>query len=147
MKSNADYTSNALDPSFPDGLDVEVMKRSALEAAHMKAYLPSHLEHATPFIYQNPALFKLNSVQAVKNNSHMRWTVDEVDDFSFVTSIYERLYSKNPKFNTSDILNLLELEPELQNINSHISRNEGFKINLENDEKFLPKGLKNNGEI
>ena len=72
----------------------------------------------------------------------MRWTVDEVDDFSFVTSIYERLYSKNPKFNTSDILNLLELEPELQNINSHISRNEGFKISLENDEKFLSKRIK-----
>ena len=103
------------------------MKRSALEAAHMKAYLPSHLEHATPFVYQNPALFKLNSVQAVKNNSHMRWTVDEVDDLALLL-LFMSVCIQNPKFNTSDILNLLELEPELQNINSHISRNEGFKI-------------------
>ena len=139
-KSAADYTSNALDPTFPDGLDVEVMKRTALEAAHKNAYLPSHLEHATPFIYQNPALFKLHSVQAKENNSHMRWTVDEVDDFHFVSAIYQNLYLKNPNFKTSDIYNLLELKPELQVVNSHIGRNEGFKKSLEDDKKFLSRG-------
>lgn len=139
-KSNADYTSNALDPTFPDGLDVEVMTRAALEAAHKNAYLPSHLEHATPFIYKNTALFKLHSVQATINNSHMRWTVDEVDDFRFVSNIYEHLYPKNPDFKTSDILNLLESRPKLQSVNSHIGRNEGFKKSLEDDKKFLSRG-------
>ena len=137
LSSEADYTSNALNPTFPDGLDVEVFKKSALQIAKVEAYLPSHLEHATPFIYHNPERFILNSYVSSDNLGHLRWTVDEVEDFDFVTKVYEQLYSKNKFFSMKDILELLQQKPELLEVNSHINRNEGYEKSLKNDKKYL----------
>ncbi|MCA2770972.1 MAG: glycosyltransferase family protein, partial [Microcystis sp. M122S2] len=48
-----DYCSNTLNPTFPDGMDVEVMKFSALEEAWHNAIKISDKEHVTPFIWSN----------------------------------------------------------------------------------------------
>ena len=78
----------------------------------------------------------------------MRWTVDEEEDFLFITKIYENLYYKNHQFTMQDILNLLEKKPGLQNINRKYMRNEGFAKSLIADQAFLRKeGNKYGGDI
>jgi spore coat polysaccharide biosynthesis protein SpsF len=124
--SEADYTSTALNPTYPDGLDVEVIRFSALERAWRETDSPSTREHVTPYIYHHPELFRLKSVEQLENMSDLRWTVDEPADFVFVERVYGELYPVNPFFAMSDVLVLLEKRPELLKINTQFKRNEGY---------------------
>ncbi len=127
---NYDYASNTLTPTFPDGLDVEVMKFSALEAAAREAKTPSEREHVTLFLKNRPTRFKLGNLKAPKDFSALRWTVDEAADFEFVKRVYEELYEKNPYFGTEAILALLEKDSAIQKINQNFERDEGLKKSL-----------------
>lgn len=122
-----DYASNALRPTWPDGLDVEVMTFAALRTAWERGTTTFDREHVTPFIHRNPALFRLGSYEAAIDRSVLRWTVDEPADFAFVNRVYEALYPLDPQFDTAAILALLERDPALGTLNTGIERNAGMK--------------------
>jgi spore coat polysaccharide biosynthesis protein SpsF len=126
LEGGYDYASNTIEPSWPDGLDVEVMKFAALESAWREADALVEREHVTPFIIRRPERFRLGSMRAEPDLSHLRWTVDEPSDYAFVGHIYDALYPDNPAFTTRDILRLLGERPELSAINHGIQRNEGL---------------------
>lgn len=128
-----DYASNAVESTFPDGLDVEVFRFSCLELAWQSANLPSEREHVTPFIHQQPNRFKIGHYKNSSDLSHLRWTVDEPKDFELVSMIYEALYPANPNFSTQDILRLLDERPELAYWNTMHQRNEGYQKSLAAD--------------
>ncbi|MCJ8319998.1 MAG: glycosyltransferase family protein [Colwellia sp.] len=124
--SDCDYTSNVEPPTLPDGLDVEVFTFKALERTWLEGIKPSEREHVTSFIRTNTHLFKCQNFTYKRDLSQLRWTVDEVEDFEFVSQIYQNLYPKNNNFNLNNILDLLEKKPELSAINQEFSRNEGL---------------------
>lgn len=126
-----DYVSTALRPTWPDGLDVEVVAYPALETAWREAQSPVEREHVTYFIRTRPERFYLGSVDNAFDLSAMRWTVDEPADFEFVRQVYEALYPTNPAFTTAEILKLLQKRPELMQINQGIDRNEGLRRSIE----------------
>jgi spore coat polysaccharide biosynthesis protein SpsF len=133
LQGDFDYVSNAIEPTFPDGLDTEVFRYTCLKQAWQEATLPSEREHVTPFIYSNPTRFKIGHYKNARDLSHLRWTVDEELDFQLVEIIYNSLYQKNPEFSTQDILDLLKTHPELMYYNTDIKRNEGYKKSLEDN--------------
>jgi len=139
LSGDFDYTSNVLPPSFPDGLDVEVMKFSALETAYKEAVLPSHREHVTMFINRNPKRFKLGNFKNTEDLSQLRWTVDEKEDLEFVRYIYKGLYEKNNRFLLQDILGFLRSNPNLNSLNKKYQRNTGLIKSLQKDREFLQK--------
>jgi len=126
-----DYVSTALRPTWPDGLDAEVMTFAALDATWREANTPVEREHVTPFIISRPERFHRDSVESPVDLSELRWTVDEPRDFEFVTRVYEALYPSNAAFATEDVLALLRREPELMDINEGIERNEGLRLSIE----------------
>lgn len=136
LRESHDYSSSAIDLTFPDGLDAEIMRFACLEQAWREAGLPSEREHVTLFIYRRPERYRIGSYKGVCDFSHYRWTVDEPQDFEFVTRIYERLYSENRVFGMDDILALLESDPALAVINAGIERNVGLKKSIEKDMQF-----------
>ncbi len=118
-----DYVSNTVRRTYPHGLDVEVFGAAALAAAAREAHLPSDREHVTRFFYTHPRRFRSGMLLHGVDLSHLRWTVDEPEDFVFVEQIYRELYPRNPAFTTADVLRLLEQRPELLRINArHIHR-------------------------
>lgn len=135
LMTEADYTSNFTPPSFPDGIDVEVIKFSVLEHAWKNAVLKSEREHVTPFIRREDQTFKLENLKNNEDLSELRWTVDEPEDFNFVEIVYKELYEDNKDFLMNDILCLLNSKPELNNINSGFIRNEGYLKSLDEDKK------------
>lgn len=139
LSGGFDYTSNALEPTFPDGLDAEVFRFSCLERAWSEARLPSQREHVTPFIYGQPEVFKIGSYKGTADLSFLRWTVDEILDFELVTRVYEALYPADPNFTTADILSFLEQNPELKTVNKAYRRNEGFQKSLARDASVSKK--------
>ena len=128
-----DYTSNTVEPTYPDGLDVEIFRLSCLERAWKEASLPSQREHVTLFFHQHSELFNIGSMKNTVNLSKLRWTVDELEDFELVNKIYEQLYPNNNSFSTCEILNYLNSNEVVKNINSHFNRNEGLKKSLQQE--------------
>ncbi len=133
LQGDVDYVSNALNPSFPDGLDVECVRFTALEQAWREADLPSEREHVTPFIHTRPQRYRLREVRHTPDLSHLRWTVDEPADFVIVSQVFEHLYAKRPDFSMNDVLELLRLQPGLTSLNSQLVRNEGYLKSLADD--------------
>ena len=128
-----DYASNTVEPTYPDGLDVEVFRYSCLKEAWEEASLPSQREHVTLVIHQHPKRYKIGSYKNRIDLSSLRWTVDKPSDFEFVTKIYEALYPLNSGFTTQDILAFLDEHPGVKTHNIHFQRNEGLRKSLRED--------------
>lgn len=135
-----DYTSNTLEETFPDGLDIEVMKFDALAKAANEASLPSDREHVTPYIKTHPELFKLHSVLSDIDRGTMRWTLDEPRDLDFIKAVYKELYSDTRLFTTDEILQYLSENPQVAQLNSGILRNEGYLKSLKKDKNATGTG-------
>jgi spore coat polysaccharide biosynthesis protein SpsF len=121
LNSKIDYASNGLVRTYPRGLDVEAFRVSALVQTWQQAKKPYERTHVTPYIYENPLIFKLLSVCDSSDYSNYRWTVDTHEDLEFVRRIYERLDDKI-SFSWHDVLAICEKEPALRAINSHIKQ-------------------------
>lgn len=132
-----DYVSNAIEPTYPDGLDAEIFNYNSLCLAWSEAKLPSEREHVTPFIREHSQRFKIGSYKGETDLSSLRWTVDEQRDFTLIEKIYSMLYPSNPAFSTKDILVLLKENPELLMMNVDIIRNEGLLKSFQHDKEFI----------
>ena len=139
LKSYCDYASNCRPPTLPDGLDAEIFSFNVLKTTWQNAKGPYELEHVVPFIIRHPERFKIVNLKYPTDLSHLRWTVDEADDFTLVKQIYGALYPKQPAFATKDIVGFLERNPSLKYMNIHHKRNSGAEKAIE-VEKELKKG-------
>lgn len=130
LQNNLDYTNNVVIPTYPDGLDASIMTEKTLKTVWMHAKTKAQKEHVTLYINDNKQDFKIGEVFNDIDLSHLRWTVDEPEDFELINKIYKDLYPNNPNFLTNDILNLLKEKPNLIKINNMLIRNEGLAISL-----------------
>jgi spore coat polysaccharide biosynthesis protein SpsF len=121
LDARPDYASNCLERTYPRGLDTEVMTLAALERAWLQAGEPYQRAHVTPYLHQNPGLFKLLSVTDDRDHSHYRWTVDTPEDLAFVREVYARLGNAD-SIAWADVLALLEREPALTELNRAIQQ-------------------------
>jgi len=113
---------------FPDGLDAECFKFSALEKAWLNAKKISDKEHVTPYIWKRKNEFKIGVLKAKKDYSNQRWTLDTKEDFKFIKIIYKNLYQKNKNFCMDDIINFLDKNPKLYEINKMNVGKEKYSI-------------------
>lgn len=130
-----DYASNTINPTYPDGLDCEVMTFSSLQRAWQEAKMRSEREHVTPYIYKHPELFTLLNVTNSEDLSSFRLTLDQEEDYKLIEWIYLNLYKENNLFLMDEILDLLKRHPEKSGINLAIKRNEGLFKSVKNDER------------
>jgi len=115
-----------LSGEFPDGLDCTVFSFQAIEKAWHEAKLASEREHVGPYIEKNPQLFKGGGLSKYHGLSHMRWTLDEPRDYDFLKEVFNQLDNQKTLFTVEDVLRLLTAQPELQELNQSIVRNEGY---------------------
>jgi spore coat polysaccharide biosynthesis protein SpsF len=118
-----DYVSNAHPPSYPDGLDMEIMHLSTLETAWKHSVDPIEREHTTTYIWQNPDIFRIGNVlMPGGKNLFMteRWTLDYPEDFEFTKTVYENLYKNEQIFLMDEILQFLSKRSDVKKINSHL---------------------------
>jgi spore coat polysaccharide biosynthesis protein SpsF len=119
LESRPDYASNALERTYPRGLDTEVFSFDVLARAWSEARKSYEREHVTPYIYERPEIFKILSVKGDDDLSTHRWTVDTPEDLELVRAIYTRLGNK-PDFSWRDVLAAVEREPELMELNRQV---------------------------
>lgn len=133
LEGGYDYSSNCHIPSYPDGLDAEILTYQSLKTIYQQAQTPAEHEHVTYYVHQHKAEFNIGLLSRTPSLAQLRWTVDEPADFELVKHIYEHLYPLNPNFSTNDILSLIEREPELATLNTQHQRNEGLARSLEKE--------------
>lgn len=133
ISGDYDYASNVEPPTFPDGLDTEVVKFEVLEKVWSSAILKSDREHVTTFIRNSQTMFNKANLRNEIDLSDLRWTLDENEDYEFIKLIYESLYPIKPAFFKNDVIEYLKMNPEISEINSKFFRNEGLLKSLEND--------------
>jgi spore coat polysaccharide biosynthesis protein SpsF len=133
LRGGYEYTGNVNPPTFPDGIDVEVVAIRALETAWCEAHRASQREHVTLMLREHPERFSIGNLVHTPDLSALRWTVDEPSDLEFVRRIYGALYVANPMFGMDDVLRVLEKHPELNLVNQGIGRDEGLAKSLRED--------------
>lgn len=128
-----DYTSNILGiETYPDGLDVEVIKFDVLKQTWKESYLLSHREHVTQYIIHNNSYKKSGVINSI-NYGNERWTLDTRDDYKLLENIYQGLYVKKQDFSFEDVLDYLKEHEELRKLNQGTLRNEGLRKSQIND--------------
>jgi spore coat polysaccharide biosynthesis protein SpsF (cytidylyltransferase family) len=135
-QGNFDYVSNWLNPTFPEGMSVEVFTFDSLRTAWNNANLKSEREHVTPYIWKNPEKFFLGEYTNYKNQSEFRVAVDYPEDLILIKKLYRVLYGSKPYFGISDIVKVLEQNPNWARINSKYQRLEGYKLSLKEDKSL-----------
>jgi glutamate-1-semialdehyde 2,1-aminomutase len=118
-----DYLSNTQPVTFPDGMDVEVMLFNSIERANNESNSEFDREHVTPYI-RNSNSFSRSSIQYDEDLSDQRWSVDEPEDLTVVTNVFEH-FSPDIYFDWKRVLELRQLQPKLFQENLHIINNEG----------------------
>ena len=118
-----DLLLNYIPRTYPHGFDFEIFTANALENSRNNVYNKYDDENLFLSTFMNPVHQMIKSKNLVhykmKNsvdNSNIRLTLDHLDDLKLISSIYQKLYKRNPNFTSSDILNLLKLEPQLMDI-------------------------------
>jgi spore coat polysaccharide biosynthesis protein SpsF len=126
INSGADYSANTINPTFPDGLDVECVKPEILQK--LEGLNPDSLEreHVTYGLYTRKNFCSINSIEQTENLSGHRWTVDVPEDLDFVRKIYSYFPGNLEEFGQYDILRILELNPSLSRTNLDLERNSGL---------------------
>lgn len=132
-ESEADYVSNTLVRSFPDGLDVEVFSRAALDRADREAEHPFLRAHVTPYIHGRLADrlpcgdFSRDQLVNETDFSHLRWTLDEPEDLEFFRQLVPRLPEN---FHWQEAVAEMTRHPDLFWINRAHRLNEGTARDL-----------------
>lgn len=133
-RDSCDFISNLHPATYPDGNDVEVMPMPVLERTWKEARQPHEREHTTPYIWDNPELFRIGNVEwesGLDYSMSHRWTIDYREDYEFIKKVYEHLYPRNPIFGMMDILRLLEDRPDIARINSRYAGVNWYRSHLE----------------
>jgi len=113
-----DYVSNLHPATWPDGNDVEVMTRDALERAWRESTRPIDREHTTPYLWSNPDLFQIGNVTwetGLDYSNRVRLTIDYPEDYQLIAAIFDEL---GPACRLDQILELLAARPELAALNA-----------------------------
>ncbi len=121
-----DYFSNVDPPTYPDGLDVEVVTLSALKKAQLEVVDDYDKEHVTSFI-RNSDFFLKGVLQSEKDFSGLRWTVDEPEDFEVVSNVFNH-FKPFLNFSWQAVIELNQIQPELFSANLKFVRNSGATI-------------------
>jgi len=119
--NNADYSFSESREGLINGMGAEVINFSTLQNIAKLSKNKSEREHVTLYIIKNPENFNVKSLKVSLRRPNYRVTVDTKDDLKLVREIFRRL--PDPTF--EEVVRLLDSNPNLANINSHVKQKLG----------------------
>jgi spore coat polysaccharide biosynthesis protein SpsF (cytidylyltransferase family) len=114
LEPGVDYASNVLVRTFPVGLDVEALTRTALERVAQTAESEEAREHVTWHIRaEEPGAYVRRSVEDEVDNSDLRWTLDTAADLVRLRRIVEDLDLVRRPLPYLEVVDAVRARPEL----------------------------------
>jgi spore coat polysaccharide biosynthesis protein SpsF (cytidylyltransferase family) len=126
-----DYMSNALEQTFPDGLDLEIVNTEAFFKLQALDISLEEREHVTLGLYRRNHLFKISPYLSDINLGSERWTLDYPEDLNFVSRVYDVFKGRETEFNFKEVINLLAETPEIRNELTNDLRNIALRQSFE----------------
>ena len=113
---NEDYDATLV-WNIVDGAEFEIYSISTVQKINQKASLHEK-EHFSLYIRNNPSQFKINRILPPEEliREDIRLTVDNPEDLIFCREIYRMLKEKNISMSLSNILKLLDENPNMIDI-------------------------------
>lgn len=96
-----DYLSNTIKRTYPDGLDVEIFTRKALNKTFFNTKKKYDCEHVTPYMKRN---LVCKNYSNKKDYSKYRWTLDTIRDYKKIRKMFED-HGVKINYNWKKILN------------------------------------------
>tara|TARA_Y100001970_G_scaffold294347_1_gene451143 strand:- start:1023 stop:3062 length:2040 start_codon:yes stop_codon:yes gene_type:complete len=126
--NNYDYVSNTIDPTYPDGMDIEIFNFQAIKERHISKKIENEHEHVTTGIIKLKKYKKFN-FSLKKDYSNLKLSVDTKYDLLILNKLIK---FKNFNFNLTlkKILELYDQDKNFFQNNSNVIRNEGMHMNL-----------------
>lgn len=92
LSSISAYASNVMPRTLPQGLDCELFTREILAAADGEATESYDREHVTPWMQRQKGggRFIVGSWQQGNDESHIRWTLDTLEDYVTICQEFQR---------------------------------------------------------
>jgi spore coat polysaccharide biosynthesis protein SpsF (cytidylyltransferase family) len=94
--ADAEYASNVLEPSYPEGYDAEVLTAECLRRIDVESTLDYEREHVTPRIREHPDEYRTAQLRNDRDLTWIRLTVDVHADLERVRTILDALPSSPP---------------------------------------------------
>jgi spore coat polysaccharide biosynthesis protein SpsF (cytidylyltransferase family) len=112
-RGDYEVVTNAWPRTFPSGQSVEVVRRDAFERAVERMTDSLDREHVTRFFYRNPDAFRIRSITAAADLSHVRLAVDTEQDLEHIASLVSQMTGDQWQYGLNDILQLARGVPAL----------------------------------
>jgi len=125
-EADVDYLSNTIKPTFPDGLDIEVVKTEAFRKLDNASLSKAEIEHVTYGLYSRTDQFTTQNFVNSQDLSNLRWTVDYQEDLEFVRDVFSYFTGREDSFNFIELLDYLGNNRELKSSIDANRRNESL---------------------
>ena len=125
-EAEVDYLSNTIDPTFPDGLDIEIVATEAFKRLGPDGLSKAEMEHVTYGLYSRVGEFRIKNFVNTQDLSHLRWTVDYQEDLDFVRQVFKQFEGKETSFTYEELITHLRENPALKSRIHGSRRNESL---------------------
>jgi spore coat polysaccharide biosynthesis protein SpsF len=124
---------------WPLGIAAEACRSDALAAAHREATDVADREHVMPFIYRQPARFRIGRApragEGRRAAATARYTVDTAEDLAFARSLAARL-GDGPPVSLGRLEAIIEDEPQLLAINATVAQKPWHETQLAEETRW-----------
>ena len=122
LANDCDIVASGVKPSYPQGTEVQVFRRTALEDVERRIDDPAVREHVSLHFHENPETYRIIHLVAPKplQAPELRLQLDYPEDLILIREIFGKLEPLHgPCFGVAEVLALLREDPTLGKINSH----------------------------
>ena len=128
LNTNSDYASNTLNPTYPDGMDLEIFKFKLLKERYFSKYQNEEREHVTTgMLFEDK--YKKTEIKLQKDYSHLRLTLDDSYDFYILNKII-KYFKHNIYIDLNAIIFLYKKNKLFFEKNSFVKRVPNMNLNL-----------------
>jgi spore coat polysaccharide biosynthesis protein SpsF (cytidylyltransferase family) len=122
-KQSVDYLCNTNPPTYPDGLDIEIVRTSAFLDLIQQELTDLEREHVTLGLTSKSRNYKRQNYGSMRDLSNLRWTVDYPDDLTYLRKLMLFFRGEEATFSFHDLLQLVDSHEELADTRDNRLRN------------------------
>jgi spore coat polysaccharide biosynthesis protein SpsF len=115
--SGLDYVSTAISRCLPRGMDVEIVRAETLRRIDAVA-TEHHRTHVTSYVYGNPQQYRVLGLTMLPDLSHLRLTLDTVDDWNLVEATVAHF--GDTSISLRKLAEWLAANPDIRSLNAHV---------------------------
>jgi spore coat polysaccharide biosynthesis protein SpsF (cytidylyltransferase family) len=103
-----DYLSNAINPTYPDGVDIELFNSEAFMRLSKLELSDFEKEHVTYRFLDKNQNFKICEYKNNRDLSNLRLTVDYSSDYQYVSEIFKHFEKREFNFTLEEVVEIIE---------------------------------------